>query len=78
MNWYLLIQLKINMKADLCQKLVLILKFRLEEKKKITKSFRLRDNAILNFSKGADSVMTGLLNNKNYLEKNVVEELGVY
>jgi len=39
---------------------------------------RLRDNAILNFSKGADSVMTGLLNNKNYLEKNVVEELGVY
>tara|TARA_B110000285_G_scaffold56336_2_gene64084 strand:- start:1102 stop:1242 length:141 start_codon:yes stop_codon:yes gene_type:complete len=39
---------------------------------------RLKDNAILNFSKGADSVMTGLLNNKNYLEKNVIEELGVY
>lgn len=39
---------------------------------------RLSDNAIINFAKGADSVMTKLLNGRNSLEKNVIEELEVY
>lgn len=39
---------------------------------------RLSDNMIINYAKGADSVMTKLLNNRNYLEKNVIEELETY
>lgn len=39
---------------------------------------RLSDNKLINFAKGADSVMTKLLNNRNLLEKNVIEELESY
>ena len=39
---------------------------------------RLKDNAIINFAKGAESVMKKLLNNRNPLEKHVIEELEVY
>ena len=39
---------------------------------------RLSDNAVINYSKGADSEMKKLLNNRNALEKNTIEELEVY
>lgn len=39
---------------------------------------RLSDNKLINYAKGADSVVTKLLNNRNYLEKNVIEELETY
>lgn len=39
---------------------------------------RLADGIIINYAKGADSVMTNLMNNRNYLEKNVFEELDSY
>jgi magnesium-transporting ATPase (P-type) len=39
---------------------------------------RLSDGRVVNFAKGADSAITKLLNGRNPLERNVIEELEVY
>lgn len=39
---------------------------------------RMSDNKLINFAKGADSVITKLLNNRNYLEKQVIEDMEAY
>jgi magnesium-transporting ATPase (P-type) len=59
-------------------KIIKIYEFTSGRKMMSVSVIRLTDNAIISFSKGADSVMTKLLNNKNYLEKNVIEDIEVY
>merc|ERR1712166_580570 len=59
-------------------KIIKIYEFNSNRKMMSVSLIRLADGVIINYAKGADSVMTNLLNNKNYLEKNVIEELESY
>jgi P-type E1-E2 ATPase len=59
-------------------KIIKIYEFTSGRKMMSVSVIRLKDNAIINFSKGADTVMINLLNNKNYLEKGVKEDCEVY
>jgi len=59
-------------------KIIKIYEFNSNRKMMSVSLIRLADGVIINYAKGADSVMTNLMNNRNYLEKNVFEELDSY
>ena len=59
-------------------KIIKIYEFNSNRKMMSVSLIRMSDGRIINFAKGADSVITKLLNGRNQLEKNVIEELEVY